>query len=98
MNEKPEALADRLDDERMNLIERLADENERLQFERDALLKVLSRAVHYAEWQEKHIHGVGEAVQNWVLKVNLPVPLLEPDKSPEAAFQRFVAALRREET
>ena len=30
MNEKPEALADRLDDERMNLIERLADENERL--------------------------------------------------------------------
>ena len=30
MNEKPEALADRLDDERMNLIERLSDENERL--------------------------------------------------------------------
>ena len=30
MSEKPEALADRLDDERMNLIERLADENERL--------------------------------------------------------------------
>ena len=33
MNEKPEALADRLDDERMNLIERLADENERLREE-----------------------------------------------------------------
>ena len=30
MSQKPEALADRLDDERMNLIERLADENERL--------------------------------------------------------------------
>ena len=33
MSEKPEALADRLDDERMNLIERLADENERLREE-----------------------------------------------------------------
>ena len=30
MSEKPEGLVDRLDDERMNLIERLADENERL--------------------------------------------------------------------
>ena len=39
MSEKPEALADRLDDERMNLIERLADENERL---REALDNLIS--------------------------------------------------------
>lgn len=41
MNEKPEALADRLDDERMNLIERLADENERL---REALESIAANA------------------------------------------------------
>ena len=39
MSKKPEALADRLDDERMNLIERLADENERL---REALKLALN--------------------------------------------------------
>lgn len=39
MSEKPEALADRLDDERMNLIERLSDENERL---REALDRSLT--------------------------------------------------------
>ena len=41
MSEKPEALADRLDDERMNLIERLADENERL---REALESIAANA------------------------------------------------------
>ena len=41
MSEKSEALADRLDDERMNLIERLADENERL---REALESIAANA------------------------------------------------------
>ena len=45
MSEKPEALADRLDDERMNLIERLADENERL---REALREIAAET--YDSW------------------------------------------------
>ena len=44
MSEKPEALADRLDDVRMNLIERLADENERLM---TRLVEAKDKALRY---------------------------------------------------
>lgn len=61
MNEKPEALADRLDDERMNLIERLADENERL---REALEKVAdaSMSMHQnAAHMATSLQGIAKA-------------------------------------
>lgn len=44
--QEPVALADRLDDERMNLIERLADENERL---REALAWIAKRCLMHLE-------------------------------------------------
>jgi hypothetical protein len=41
------------------------------------------------EWRDKHIHPCGgEAYQNWLVQVYLPVPLSAPDKSPEAALER----------
>ena len=74
-------------------------EMKRLLAERDALLKVLSREVHHAEWLDKHMNFVEgeEGFQQWELKIHLPVPLSEPDKSPEAAFQRFIDATLRQE-
>ena len=77
----------------------LKTDNERLAAQGDALLRVLCRAMNGAEWADKHIHSdADEAVQNWELKISLPVPLSEPDKSLEAAFHRFVSAtLRRQE-
>ena len=50
MNEKPEALADRLDDERMNLIERLADENERLREALEKIATVNAMDYEYVRW------------------------------------------------
>jgi len=109
MSENPEALrlADDYADlpvleslrEHMAEIKRLTADNERLAAQGDALLRVLCRAMNGAEWADKHIHSdADEAVQNWELKISLPVPLSEPDKSLEAAFHRFVSAtLRRQE-
>jgi hypothetical protein len=52
---------------------------------------LLLEAVRHAEWQDKHIHPYsGETFQNWRVTVYLPVPLSEPDKSPEAALARAV--------
>ena len=50
MSEKPEALADRLDDERMNLIERLADENERLREALEKIATVNAMDYEYVRW------------------------------------------------
>jgi len=45
-----------------------------------------------AEWRDKHIHPCGgESFQSWLVSVYLPVPLSEPDKSPEAALERALA-------
>ena len=50
MSERPEALADRLDDERMNLIERLADENERLREALEKIATVNAMDYEYVRW------------------------------------------------
>ena len=57
MNEKPEALADRLDDERMNLIERLADENERLREALDNLISACELSGDHCEVEQALPHA-----------------------------------------
>ena len=45
------------------------------------------------EWRDKIIYPVyGKSHQNWLLKIKLPVPLSEPDKSFEAALERAIRA------
>lgn len=54
-----------------------------------ALQNLLIPAVADAEWRDKHIYPVGgEAYQNWLLQVYLPVPLSETDKTVEGALAR----------
>jgi len=57
MSEKPEALADRLDDERMNLIERLADENERLREALDNLISACELPGDHCEVEQALPHA-----------------------------------------
>jgi hypothetical protein len=57
--------------------------------ERDVLLGIFKEACKYAEWSEKVVWG-NTARQHWTLDIYLPVPLDEPDKSPEAALKRFI--------
>lgn len=54
-------------------------------------LQLLREELPHAEWEDKHIHPVGsESFQNWRISIRLPVPLSEPDKSPEAALLRLL--------
>ena len=87
MNEKPEALADRLDDERMNLIERLADENERLHDE----LRQSSIDITRAE-----IERLREALA-WAYNLRHLRGHSDPVVIPERFAPLIEAALRREE-
>lgn len=57
MSQKPEALADRLDDERMNLIERLADENERLREALDNLISACELPGDHCEVEQALPHA-----------------------------------------
>lgn len=56
--------------------------------------RILREALPYAEWRDKHIHPVfDESYQTWALTIYLPVPLSEPDKSPEVALDRYLKSL-----
>jgi hypothetical protein len=57
VSQKPEALADRLDDERMNLIERLADENERLREALDNLISACELPGDHCEVEQALPHA-----------------------------------------
>ena len=60
----------------------------------DPLFGFLRSNIRYAEWQDKHINPYeSESYQNWKLTLYLPVPLSEPDKSPEAALERLLSRL-----
>lgn len=57
----------------------------------EVLRDILKDAMRYAEWHDKHIHPFkGETFQMWTVEINLPVPLSETDKSPEAALNRLL--------
>jgi hypothetical protein len=69
-------------------------EGNRLKTERDALLNLVRDELSHAEWLDEYLHpNGGERYQNWMLKIYLPVPFSESDKSPEAAFQRVIDAV-----
>jgi hypothetical protein len=66
----------------------------RVKTERDALLNLVRDELSHAEWRDEYLHpSGGERYQNWMLKIYLPVPFSESDKSPEAAFQRVIDAV-----
>ena len=75
------------------VIDGLLDKIEALKAERDAMRKLFDFT--FAEWHDKHIHSCDvETYQNWAIKIYLPVPLSETDKSPEAALIRAIDAAR----
>ena len=59
-----------------------------------ALLDFIGNAIandYGVEWHDKHIYSCdGESYQRWTYEMWLPVPLSVADKSPMAAFVRFL--------
>ena len=87
MSEKPEALADRLDDERMNLIERLADENERLHDElRQSSIDITLAEVERLKAENERLRSLLAEAKD-----------LAWSFGADSLFDRIDAALRRED-
>lgn len=87
MSEKPEALADRLDDERMNLIERLADENERLHDElRQSSIDITLAKVERLKAENERLRSLLAEAKD-----------LAWSFGADSLFDRIDAALRRED-